>query len=115
MFAAGSVIQRLLSGPPVIQKGLPAKPGTSVMIPVVGLICPILPPLLDSANQRLPSVLAVIPFGVPPVVGYSVITGTAAAAARGVKTIAEAAMAAVAMAPIHRGKRAPTGSDITGF
>src|SRR5260370_23513893 len=119
MFAAGSVTQRLASGPVLIQKGLPAKPGNWVMIPVFGSICPILPPLLDSANQRLPSMPAVIPFGVPPTVGNSVITGTAAPTAMGVRTIAVAAIAAVATIPIHRGKRAlidlvmrPPGSNL---
>src|SRR5712692_2205015 len=114
--APGSVVQRLPPGPEVIQKDAPVRPLNSVIDPV-GVIWPILVPPVDSANQRLPSEPAVIPCGVLALVGIgnSSITVADAPAARGLKTIVEAAMAAAAMVPIHRGRRAPTGSDITGF
>src|SRR6266849_866746 len=115
-FADDSVVQRVPPGPEVIQKDAQVRLANSVIAPAV-LIWPILVPPVDSANQMVPSAPVVIPCGVLAAVGIgtSAITVAEAPAARGVKAIALAAMAAVAMVPIHRGRRVPTGSDITGL
>src|SRR2546427_2874200 len=72
LLAAYSVNHTFLSGPAAMPAGvLPT--GNSVMIPVVGLICPILSPLCDSANRRLSAPAAVAAGAAPADVGDTAV------------------------------------------